>query len=157
VAHLWQIGPGNEWTPRPLAGDAHWLDAVATIRRGSHPPHDWVILTDSPALRLNGAPVPIGIAVLRDRDEIRLPGQTLWFSTEQTASIEPLPPGATRGACPRCKRAIDPGSSAVRCPSCGLWHHESSEFACWTYNSTCAGCAQDTALDAGFRWSPEDL
>ena len=83
--------------------------------------------------------------VLRDRDEILLPGiprndgeqadvadaepQRLFFSTERLAVVEPFPGGAKAVFCSRCKQVIDSGHRAVRCPSgrCGLWHHESAE------------------------------
>jgi hypothetical protein len=142
--------------------DAHPLAPFAAassvqLRRVANPPDTWALITSSPALRLNGAQVPLGLAILEDRDEIRLPAVHAWFSTETQAQVEPFPPSATRGFCPRCKQAIDPGSSAVRCPGCGLWHHASDDLPCWTYAPTCAACAHTTDLDAGFRWTPEDL
>ena len=175
MAHLWLLDVSNEWTPQLLAGGATTLAddglrsadyaagaetgvaAHVLLRRLADPANTWALLTASPALRVNGAPVPLGIAVLDDRDEIRLPNLTAWFSTETRACIEPFPASTARGFCPRCKQAIETGTPAVRCPSCGLWHHASDALPCWTYAPACAACAQDTALDAGFRWTPEDL
>jgi hypothetical protein len=174
MAHFWILNGSQEWTPQPLDGDAALIVGAALqcshdapagdgaragvlLRRVNDPPNTWVLLTASPALRLNGVPVPLGLAVLDDRDEIRLPELTAWFSTETQAHVEPFPESPARGFCPRCKQAIVAGSAAVRCPGCGLWHHASDDLPCWTYAATCSACAQETALDAGFRWTPEDL
>lgn len=174
MAHLWVFDTANEWVARLLSGDAMSLadvtgpcvlsaqpaaEAAAQVllHRAVDPPDTWAILTTEPRLRVNGLPVPLGLAVLEDRDEIRVPGMTAWFSTEARARVEPFPDATTRGCCPRCKQGIDPATPAVRCPLCGLWHHASDELPCWTYAATCATCSQDTALDAGFRWTPEDL
>jgi hypothetical protein len=159
MAHLWTLDDSNEWRARPLVNATPEVIAggVTLLRRSREATDVWTLVSASAALRLNGAPVPLGLAVLEDRDEIRLPGVTAWFSTETLAQVEPFPESVARGVCPRCKQTIATGSPAVRCPSCGLWHHESEEFPCWTYADTCAGCGHATALDAGFRWTPEDL
>lgn len=174
MAHFWILDDSKRWTPAPLVGDAavlaggevHRADDTITraeaharvlLRRFADPSNSWALLTDQPHVRVNGSPVPLGMLVLEDRDEIRLPDLTAWFSTETQAQVEPFPESTARGFCPRCKQIIPPGSAAVRCPSCGLWHHESDTLGCWTYALTCSACAQETALDAGFRWTPEDL
>lgn len=175
MAHLWTHDAAGAWASTPIAaaavlrGDGTITPADADppspftaasgiqVRRVVGQPDTWALLTASRAFRLNGVPVSLGLAVLEDRDEIRLPGVHVWFSTETQAHVEPFPQSATRGFCPRCKQAIEAGSPAVRCPSCGLWHHASDDLPCWTYAPTCAACAQDTDLDAGFRWTPEDL
>jgi hypothetical protein len=36
-------------------------------------------MTTQPRLRLNSLPAPLGLAVLGDRDEIRVPGLTAWY------------------------------------------------------------------------------
>ncbi|NOT27654.1 MAG: hypothetical protein HOP16_16325 [Acidobacteria bacterium] len=174
MAHIWLLdGDPREWTPMPLVGDALTLvngtlrpvdetppipfaQTRLVIRRLAEATHTWALLTTSRALRLNGDPVPLGVALLDDRDEIRLPDLTVWFSTEAQAHVEPFPE-STRGFCPRCKQPIEVATPAVRCPGCALWHHASDELPCWSYASTCAACSKDTALDAGYRWTPEDL
>jgi hypothetical protein len=129
------------------------------LQRVATAPQTWVLISDGRRdVRLNGAPVSLGLAVLSDRDEIRVPGQLhLFFSTEQPARVEPCAATHASGLCPRCKQSIAEGSPAVRCPGCGLWHHASDDLPCWTYAPTCAACAQLTKLDAGYRWTPEDL
>ena len=80
-----------------------------------------------------------------------------YFSTETTARVEPFPGTDRPVHCPRCKLAIEEGTESVRCPRCAIWHHQSETHPCWTYGERCALCDQETALDAGLRFSPEDL
>ncbi len=158
MAHLWTLDSSNAWRASQLEDRFDLPDGASVLVLTSADAQDaWTLLTASRDLRLNGAPVRAGIAVLEDRDEIRLPSLAAWFSTETPARVEPFPDSIARGVCPRCKQTIAAGSPAVRCPGCHLWHHQSEELPCWTYAPTCAGCAHETALDAGLRWSPEDL
>jgi hypothetical protein len=107
-------------------------------------------------LMVNGLPLRAGLRTLQDRDELRVPGLgPLYFSTERIARIEPLPTEPDALSCPRCRDRIAAGSPAVRCPGCGLWHHQTEDRPCWTYAETCALCPQPTAADAGYRWTPE--
>jgi hypothetical protein len=135
------------------------LDEAVFLGRLADSPETWAILCPPQSeLRVNGEPVPLGVAVLADRDELRVPGHAArFFSTETLARVESFPESSGGGCCPRCKLTIEAGSPAVRCPACGLWHHSTDEMPCWIYAPTCAGCAQNTAPDAGFRWTPEDL
>ena len=73
------------------------------------------------------------------------------------AAVEPLPESAGEVFCARCKKRIPAGAPAVKCPQCGAWHHSSDDLPCWTYAETCAFCDQPTALDADYRFTPEDL
>ena len=171
MAHLWtRSDAGNgEWTVVALAGDGVDLtvgdsgvspSATVILRRVGGAAQDaWALLAAREArVRVNGVPVQLGIIVLADRDEIRWPPDcTRFFSTEQQPTVVPYPADAGRGFCPRCKQAIPAGEAAVRCPGCGLWHHASDALPCWTYGEHCAACAEPTALDAGFRWTPEEL
>jgi hypothetical protein len=161
MAHLWKPEADQSWVATVLLDDQRLVDDgsdAVLMRRLADTPNGWAILTRDPAsVRVNGAPLSLGIAMLADRDEIRTADRTLWFSTETRPAVEPFPESTPRGSCPRCKTAIEPASRAVRCPSCGLWHHASDELPCWSYGATCAICTQPTALDAPCRWSPEDL
>jgi hypothetical protein len=177
MAHLWLIGTDASWAPVALDGDAFALgasgllrvadrtvasrDAPSTVmlRRASADAHaTWLMFVPADVRALvNGAPIPLGIVALADRDEIHVrPGSPMFFSTETLAAIVPYPGDGPRGFCPRCKQPIAAGAPAVTCPGCGLWHH-ASEPACWTYGDRCAACEQLTALDAGFRWTPEEV
>lgn len=127
--------------------------------RGPNSEDTWLLLADpSSALRVNGLPLPLGARVLRDRDELDLDGLApVFFSGESLARVEPLPETGRDVHCPRCRQLLVPGTEAVRCPSCKVWHHQSSEFGCWDYAERCALCPQLTDLEAGFRWTPQEL
>ena len=176
MAHLWTLAGDGSWAPVVLDGAAFALGVSGRARMSDATPQDhdhlvtatlhrtitdeaWVLLVPARApVRVNGAPAPLGIVALADRDEIRVvPGWRMFFSTERLASVALYPTSGQRGFCPRCRQSIDPGALAVACPGCGLWHHQSDALACWTYADRCAACAQATALDAGFRWTPEEL
>jgi hypothetical protein len=79
----------------------------------------------------------------------------VFFSLERLARVVPFD-GVDKSHCPRCQTVIERGTPAVRCPQCGVWHHESDEFRCWTYSPTCALCDQPTELEGSFRWTPEE-
>lgn len=118
----------------------------------------WVALAgDRARLRINGEPLALGIAVLRHRDELRLGGDApFYFSTERPAEVQVYPhDDAPR--CPRCAQAIGRDEPCVRCPGCGVRHHQREDRPCWTYAPSCALCDQPTELDAGLRWTPEVL
>jgi hypothetical protein len=171
----------SEWPVAVLEGDRHalWGDAEASLRPrraaaaddGSRPlvlrmldstgAEGWVVIhTPGPALRLNGTALVTGIRVLSHRDELRLAGAggRAFFSLEGLAAVAPFD-GVEGSRCPRCQQPIELGTPAVRCPQprCGVWHHESEEFRCWTYSSTCSLCDQSTELEGGFRWTPEEV
>jgi hypothetical protein len=118
----------------------------------------WLLLAGpGGGVRVNGEEVPLGMHLLRDRDEIKLRGEALvYFSTESPARVEPFP-GAARGAnCPRCRQVLEPGVAAVRCPRCGIWHHQDDVRPCWVYAPSCAQCDQATSLEGGYEWTPEE-
>jgi hypothetical protein len=152
------------------SGDAR----LQATRNGVH--EQWVLVAARAAeVSINGQPLRLGVAVLRERDEVYLPGGRIgidgagsaaegmprrcFFSAESLARIESFPGGDKPTFCPRCKKLIDPQVPAVRCPapSCRLWHHQTEARPCWTYAETCAVCDQPTALDAGYRWTPHQL
>jgi hypothetical protein len=159
IAHLWipnssRDATSGAWVPLPLDGDALALHAETTLHRSGA--GTWVVV-GSPAVRVNGAPLDAGIRVLRDRDELRIGGRRTFFSTETLAAVVPFPDGERPVPCARCTLAVASGSPAVRCPQCRLWHHQSEARPCWAYAERCTACDQPTALDAGFRWTPEPL
>lgn len=177
MAHLWARDAGGAWAVLPLSGDEFDLVSLpvpspASSRRpgGRRSGRllramsegaagtEWVLVAPpEEQIAVNGLPLLAGIHSLGDRDEIGLAGESVFFSTETLARIEAMPASQEVRFCPRCKQAIEEASPAVRCPQCGLWHHQSETLPCWLYSSTCAMCPQDTDLEAGFRWTPEDL
>jgi hypothetical protein len=177
VAHLWRHVEAVGWQPVALPGDSYALTTraprlspaevpgvptvVAHLRRGGASvaaDDSWVLLTAPAAgVLVNGLGAALGIIVLIDRDEIRVPSESpLYFSTERLAVAVPYP-AALQGVCPRCRTSLEAGTIAVLCPACGLWHHASDDLPCWTYADTCAACTHPTALDTGFCWTPGEL
>jgi hypothetical protein len=169
----------DDWSVMPLDVDAFAISGAPAVRapaispdhgsvpafpgrsarllRGTTPDGDAWIVVGSPAVRVNGDPLDAGIRVLRDRDELRAGGSRTFFSAELLPAVVAFPGGERATFCPRCMLEIAPGSPAVRCPQCRIWHHQSDELPCWTYADRCTMCDQPTPLDAGFRWTPEDL
>lgn len=170
MAHLW-IRQSDRWAVLPLPGGTITIDEVcraagtapadparATLHRTTHGREEWHLVTEPGApVAVNGLRVPAGLRTLRDRDELLVAGLgRAWFSTERLAEVEPLPPSGHQVSCPRCRQRIHPGTPAIRCPGCDLWHHASEDLPCWGYAPTCAMCPQSTEPDAGFRWMPEE-
>ncbi|MFY9556904.1 MAG: RING finger protein [Blastocatellia bacterium] len=180
MAHLWVRDEAEQWAVLPLEHEAFTLAAsppkpIPPLSRESDAPSrlrsvvlvrapaangntEWVLIAGSNSLAsVNGIPLVTGIRVVEDRDQIRVPdGCTVYFSTETLARVEGFS-GPASMFCPRCKQEIEGGSDAVKCPSCGVWHHQSPELNCWTYSDVCALCAQSTDLEGKFRWTPEEL
>jgi hypothetical protein len=158
MAHLWRHDDGNDrWDPTPLDADSTIAGGAAHFVE-AHAPDGacWVVLGDD-TVHVNGSALGAGVAVLADRDEIRVGAERVFFSTERLAAVT-IHPGDERAVfCPRCKLEIAAGSPVVRCPSCNVLHHQSDEYPCWTYGEHCALGDQPTAMDAGFRWTPGDL
>ena len=108
-------------------------------------------------VRVNGWALTTGLRVLADKDEIRIGDRaSLFYSSESVAEIETFPGSDREIFCPRCTLVIQKGQSVVRCPCCQLIHHQDAELGCWVYAPGCASCSHPTALDAGFRWAPDE-
>lgn len=176
MAHLWIHSAARGWEELQLPTDRevqltsdpqHLLnprdtdpEPTASIRLladASEAEPVWILIAaHGEDVWINDAPLALGIWRLTDRDEIRIPGaEPIYFSTENPAQIEPFDGDPV--TCPRCRTAISSGSPSVRCPGCGVAHHQSEELGCWTYASHCALCPETTNLDAGYRFRPEDL
>ncbi|MCC6850248.1 MAG: hypothetical protein IT294_17290 [Deltaproteobacteria bacterium] len=165
MAYLWSASdrdperaaddPEPRWSRRPIdatrvVGDATF--ARADLAGGAR----WLVLGPA-TVRVNGAPLLTGVAVLRDRDELLIDGARVYFSTEAHPVVTTPPPGDRPLHCPRCTVAIAMNAAAVACPTCGIWHHESADRQCWTHAAVCASCDQATAFDAPFRFDPAVL
>ena len=174
MAHLWVEKPdGGQWTAHVLGPDGHRLGAGLAdiagedmaagaadvlLRRCAWGSNErWVLIAPMRSgIRVNARPVP-GIRMLADRDEILSAGAgRIFFSTERPPCVEPFA-GAADTCCALCKLPIETGTPAVGCPNCGVFYHENDKHRCWTRRSTCLLCDYPTALDAGYRWSPEQL
>ena len=176
MAHLWVTTETNEWAVLPLddgaftftatppqpvchpLGDGEVSSALLVRARGPDAA-TWVLIAGAGlGVSVNGLPLATGMRVVADRDEIRIPGVScLYFSTESLARVEEFCGSDQTLFCPRCKQKVEKGEAAVKCPACGVWHHQTEELNCWTYSEVCALCAQATDLNAGFLWTPEDL
>ena len=153
MAHLFHF-QDEQWQPREVR--AGLLDSSAQVRLCAGGNEAWVLIASPAAwVRVNGRPIALGIRSLRDRDEIVIGPSRYYFSTERRACIAPFPGAGGAVICPRCRKEIAKNSPAVRCPSCGTFHHQREGLACWSYSAKCGLCDADTALDAGFRWQPE--
>jgi Zn finger protein HypA/HybF involved in hydrogenase expression len=107
---------------------------------------------------VNGMPLVAGLRVLVNKDEIHVSSMdSYYFSAERLARVEKFPDAHQSLFCPRCKQEISSGVVAVRCPACGVWHHETDELNCWTYSDGCAMCGHSTEMNGTFRWTPEEL
>ncbi|MEK6324295.1 MAG: hypothetical protein AABN33_21865 [Acidobacteriota bacterium] len=177
MAHLWVRDDAEQWAVLPLEHDAFTLAAsrpqpicrpagegdvlsnILLVRTSGTESLAWVLVAGaSSGVSVNGVPLATGIRVVADRDDIRIPGaESLYFSTESLARVEEFPGSDQTLFCPRCKQEIGMGTSAVKCPGCSVWHHQTEELNCWTYSEVCALCAQPTDLNAGFQWTPEEL
>jgi len=174
MAHLWLRDRDGEWAALPLEEAVWELGGGRSVRRVAgdrrvDPEREaallmpaglnrswYLIAAPACAVRINGAPLPTRIRALRDRDEIQVGSSRLYFSTETLAAVVPFAgDGETR--CARCRMAILSPTPAVACPDCGVWYHQTATLPCWTYTPTCALCEQPTALEGGFRWTPEAL
>ena len=177
MAHLWVTTEAQQWAVLPLEDDAltlttsppqpvrhplpegEALSNVLLVRTRATEGVTWVLIAGAGSgVSVNGLPLATGLRVVSDRDEIRVPGvSNLYFSTESLARVEEFSGSVQTLFCPRCKQEIGKGSMAVKCPSCGVWHHQTEDLNCWTYAVACALCAHATDLNAGFRWTPEEL
>jgi hypothetical protein len=172
MAQIWARSESGDWEAVKVEGDAFALVAgpqpiappdteagVLCRRFAGRSRETWVLLSSpSVDLRVNGAPLLTGIRVLEDRDAIQLSDESpTYFSSERLAEVELFPGSPEAVYCPRCKTEIAAGGAAVRCPGCESWHHQNETFGCWLYADRCALCDHPTALDAGYRWSPEEL
>jgi len=177
MAHLWVTTEANQWAVLPLEdeafalttsppkavrrppNDGEMLSGVVLVRTGGASAVTWVLIASpGSGVAVNGLPLATGMRVVSDRDEIRIPGvSNVYFSTEGLAHVEEFPGSDQTLFCPRCKQEIEKGAAAVKCPACGVWHHQTEDLNCWTYAEVCALCAHATDLGAGFQWTPEDL
>ena len=180
MAHLWIKDETGGWCVMPLSGPAsegfslsenpprplHSLReegesvSPALLLRGKKgEPSPWLLIAGAGHdVHVNGDPTLLGVRMLADRDEINVAGVgEFFFSTESLAQVEEFAGASQTIYCPRCRQLIDDGAPAVKCPQCGVWYHETDELNCWTYAETCALCPQATDLEAGFRWTPEEL
>lgn len=177
MAHLWLQNENCQWIAQPLSGSELKLQSflvgpkkesqaaitgiadVLVLRTESDSQDEWSILSGQECrITINGIPLFLGIRILNDRDDIRWDRNSFaFYSSEEPAAVVSLKEGDQKLFCPRCKQEIAPGTPAVRCPGCGIWHHQSEHLPCYTYAENCATCTRKTALDNGYNWTPEEM
>jgi len=184
LRHMYDSDGKPGWTVFPLEGmttarlcccngklNVEAVDAAGaqpgsiTLVQCQHGGHDvWALLADTHAVRVNGDALLLGIHLLGDRDEIRLPGgERVFYSTERAARLETMPDLGRLIECPCCLTEIRPGDPAARCPHCGLWYHQMPEdterpLPCYETAPNCKSCRQPLpALDGNYAWTPEEL
>jgi Pyruvate/2-oxoacid:ferredoxin oxidoreductase delta subunit len=167
--HLWlkreawqRIAVDGEITlppsPEPDELDSQPVVAAVVPYLENGTPRAALITTSGAELSLNGFP-PLGVAVLQDRDEITLAGETFLFAAH--SPTEPVSfHSDTLTRCARCKRPLRAGDMAVRCAACSSWHHEGAlagtpgaERRCFSYDPVCAGCGRQRE---SMLWTPEE-
>lgn len=155
----------SEFPPRPVdrrpgasAPDAVFLERLPDPR--THEDRWFLVAGERADVWVDGARQDLGLYRLADGQEILVAGAgVVVLSTEEPPRIALLPDTGTDVICPRCKTEIEPGTPAVRCPDCKLWHHERDDLPCWTYehSSHCAMCTQANVLDGALRRIPGGL
>lgn len=183
MAHLWIPADDAAWAileldarpydldrspPSPVSEEQLAPDDIPSRRRrqvwivpaGDRAGGRWALVA-GPHRRVwvNGVWLDLGLRLLEDRDQIRLDnGRSCYYSSEARARRTRYAGDGRAVQCPRCKQEITPGSIAVGCPHCGVWHHESEERPCWSDFPTCTHCGRQTTLeDAPFTWAPEGI
>jgi hypothetical protein len=176
MSHFW-VPVGNasgegvardEWRVAPLEETAYGIDAAGAPSRAASSPAAparvlsraaggaWVLFA-SDDVRVNAEAVVCGMRVLRDRDEVRVGAHRSFYSDEELPRVVAFSAAEHPPVdCVRCRQPLRAGDLAVRCP-CLVWYHQSADLPCYEYTDRCGVCGGRTALDAGFRWSPEGL
>jgi hypothetical protein len=154
------LGADGVITPLDPEGDGR--EAAALLVRSTPQEgrgDEWILISRG-ELVLNGYATPARIAVLADRDELRIGGETVFVSYEREARIERYQRDDSPH-CPRCHTGVERGHLAVACPgpACGVVYHQDAGegLPCWLWEEHCALCQQPTPLDAGLTFDPSDL
>lgn len=188
MAHMWVKRGADGWTPLQLddgvnlmsaddlgtrlparaetsaSGDGATSAEAVVIRRRRCEGDTWVVAAPpGVGLHVNGWLMRLGLRVLRDKDQLRV-GNTgpFFFSTERLPHVETMAEPASPTLCPRCKLPIVGGKLGVRCPRCGVLHHQYDELPCWYgYEGKpferCTNCDQPVATEGKLQWTPEEL
>ncbi len=112
-----------------------------------------LIVTDSDGWKFNGLS-PFSMHILKDKDEICFGKQSLYFTLQLSAEKRTYSKNGSQNAinCIRCKTLIEPGTSIISCPACSRIYHESSDLGCWSYDTKCLVCGEETSPT--LNWLP---
>jgi hypothetical protein len=110
VCRSWVLTPGESKVAGGRSQEAMAHDGAILVRSACGDKERWVLLAApaSQTTAVNGMPVVLGIRVLHNRDEVRVPGAPrMLFSTERLARVEPYAgPSYGRCSCTLCERAV---------------------------------------------------
>ncbi len=165
MSGLWREGTAGwqaigMFEPVPGSSDLPGVDGVAFCSFG-HGSERGVALLVRPGIlaRVNGQPILGGMRVLTHRDEVLLGSIRFYYSAQRTPCVVVFrsAEGARAPVCPVCRGPIVQNGSAVQCPGCGRWYHQSepSGRQCWTYSGSCRFCEHPTSLTGETIWRPE--
>ncbi len=112
----------------------------------------------SPQIFINGSVLDVHIIILQDRDYIGDGRVGMYISLETLPQVKAFTTGDDKTYCVRCKTEVKDGDKAVTCPGCLLVYHEDVEIGlnCFTYSNTCVH-GHPTAMNAGYKWNPDNL
>jgi hypothetical protein len=177
MAQLFLLDAESRWAVLPLAAPGVLLtadgpepagpartaeEASAELIPLAPDGKEWALLGSAVACHVNGEPLNHHLKALSHMDEIRVTGKRYFFSDEKLVRKQPFPQAAKAPICPRCQLPIQQGQNSVVCPVCGTAYHEiepgetDGPRQCWTYGK-CLFDSTPGVLDAGFRWTPEEL
>ena len=171
MSHLWVKDETEQWAVFQLLSERYPLEpllkwsapttqtvsVVSIVRSRREENQQWHLLVPHGVrVSVNGLPIMTGLRTLRDRDQITIGDRSAYFSTEERVQRVAFPGAERKFFCARCRQELIAGVSAVKCPQCNVWHHQTEELPCWTYANHCGLCSQPTDLEAGYRWQPDD-
>jgi len=134
---------------------------VATVQQG--PQVFLLVLSPAESRPLVNAQVAPRLALLREGDQLRLPGDEhlLHVCIFHLARVGPAAPDQVGRGCPICRTSIVAGTVVYRCP-CGVSIHAQDEerppeerLECLKLISACACCSRPVVLKAGYSFVPE--
>jgi hypothetical protein len=142
---------GGSWTSLPLAASLGLGPSARVVRFMHHgTPRGALVAPAGSGLTLNGFP-PLGVAVLRHRDDITLGGTRFVFSAFASAEPAPFTPDAPGTRCARCNVPLNPGEIVAQCGACSAPQHQHGKLTCATYDEKCGACGRSRTEIA---WSP---
>jgi hypothetical protein len=163
---LWRRTAEKKWSRAPLAvGPQSATSLAAGVRLvsfGEGPLRIVALLSSETQVWVSGRPLVGGLAVLRDRDEILVDGERIYYSCESQPHVDRFHAvdGERPPKCAVCRMALEEGQTIVHCPNCGRAYHqleaagEQAAKQCFTYRPQCL-CGHPTSLSGEPTWRPE--
>jgi hypothetical protein len=160
MSSLWIERPARQWQSRALvtgrlqAGDELGLPGIGllALRQGAA-----LFVRDGVRVRVNGEPIVGGLRLLEHRDELLTEAGRCVFSGQSAPVVTAfaLAGGERVPTCPVCRGPVRDGMTAVLCPGCGRWAHQSDTRPCWLYAPACRFCNHPTSFAGEAAWRPD--